>query len=160
MILIDLGSSQKISKLRKFTYKYRLVQTRYYRSPEIILGLPYTEKIDVWSIGCSLYELYTGRILFNPRHSEIYKTDHHHLFIISRICGRIPPKMIINSPKKDLLFGLDGSIKYSSLFPLFSFNIEDRIKDKKIVKIIKACITIDPNLRPSIDELLNIANII
>ena len=146
--------------MRQLKYKYRLVQTRYYRSPEIILGLPYTEKIDIWSIGCSLYELYTSKILFNPRHSEMYKTDNHHLFIISKLCGKIPSKMIKNSPKKDLLFSIDESIKYSSLFPEFVFDIENEIKDKKIVKIIKACITIDPDLRPSITELFNIANII
>ena len=105
-------------------------------------------------------ERYWSKILFNPRHSEMYKTDNHHLFIISKVCGKIPSKMIIHSPKKDLLFGIDGSIKYSPLFPDFSFNIENKIKDKKIVKIIKACITIDPDLRPSIDQLFNMANII
>lgn len=38
--------------------------SRYYRAPEIILGIPYDYAIDMWSIGCTLYELYTGKILF------------------------------------------------------------------------------------------------
>ncbi|POS70473.1 serine/threonine-protein kinase prp4 [Diaporthe helianthi] len=38
--------------------------SRFYRAPEIILGLPNDYAIDMWSIGCTLYELYTGKILF------------------------------------------------------------------------------------------------
>lgn len=160
LILIDLGSSQRISKLKnlELNIKYRLIQTRYYRSPEVILGLPYNEKVDIWSIGCTLYELYTDSILFNPRNAELYRTDHHHLYLIKKISGEIPQEMIKRSPKKDKLFTLDNSIKYSSLFPKFEFNIENEIKNKNILKLIKSCIIIDPKKRPSINELLNIAN--
>jgi serine/threonine protein kinase len=38
--------------------------SRYYRAPEIILGTPYDEKIDMWSVGCVLAELYLGKPLF------------------------------------------------------------------------------------------------
>jgi len=38
--------------------------SRFYRAPEIILGAPYDCAVDMWSIGCTLYELYTGKILF------------------------------------------------------------------------------------------------
>jgi len=38
--------------------------SRFYRSPEIILGLSYDFGIDMWSVGCTIYELYTGKILF------------------------------------------------------------------------------------------------
>lgn len=38
--------------------------SRFYRAPEIILGMPYDYSIDMWSIGCTLYEMYTGKILF------------------------------------------------------------------------------------------------
>lgn len=41
------------------------MQTRSYRAPEIILGCPYTEKIDIWSLGCIVAELYTGQVLFD-----------------------------------------------------------------------------------------------
>lgn len=160
LLLIDLGSSQKISNLNRSNLKFKLIQTRYYRSPEVLLALPYTEKVDIWSIGCTLYELYTGNILFNPRNSEMYKTDNHHLYLITKICGRIPIEMIKKSPKRDKLFLLDNSIKYSSLFPDFTFNIDNKIKNKKLLKIIKSCLIIDPKSRPSINELLNIANII
>ncbi|CAN6348715.1 unnamed protein product [Urochloa humidicola] len=38
--------------------------SRFYRAPEIILGLPYDHPLDMWSVGCCLYELYTGKVLF------------------------------------------------------------------------------------------------
>ena len=68
--------------------------------------------------------------------------------------------MISNSPKKGLLFNIDGSIKYSLLFPNFILNLEDKIKEKKVLKLIKLCLIIDPQKRPSINQLLNMTNII
>jgi serine/threonine-protein kinase PRP4 len=38
--------------------------SRFYRAPEIILGVPFDYAVDMWSIGCTLFELYTGKILF------------------------------------------------------------------------------------------------
>ena len=60
----------------------------------------YTEKIDVWSIGCILYEIYTGRILFDPDKDKDFSRDFHHLFLIEEICGRIPKELAKRSPKK------------------------------------------------------------
>ncbi|RYY69571.1 hypothetical protein EON63_23540 [archaeon] len=53
--VIDFGSSCYSSK-RTFTY----IQSRFYRSPEVLLGLPYSHKIDVWSLGCVLTEMHIG----------------------------------------------------------------------------------------------------
>lgn len=40
------------------------VQSRSYRAPEVVLGYPYDQRIDMWSLGCILAELWTGRVLF------------------------------------------------------------------------------------------------
>ena len=40
------------------------LQSRSYRAPEVILGLPYDQKIDLWSLGAILAELLTGYVLF------------------------------------------------------------------------------------------------
>ena len=44
---------------------YSYIQSRFYRSPEVMLGLPYTTKIDIWSLGCILVEMHTGEPLFS-----------------------------------------------------------------------------------------------
>lgn len=57
--VIDLGSS-----CFETDHLCSYVQSRSYRAPEVILGLPYDKKIDVWSLGCILSELCTGNVLF------------------------------------------------------------------------------------------------
>lgn len=48
---------------------YEYIQSRFYRSPEVLLGLPYTSAIDMWSFGCIVAELFIGIPLF-PGSSE------------------------------------------------------------------------------------------
>ena len=43
------------------------VQSRAYRAPEVVLGLAYSPKVDMWSLGCILMELFTGKLLFDNR---------------------------------------------------------------------------------------------
>ena len=57
--VIDFGSSC-FEDERLYTY----IQSRFYRSPEVLLGLPYGPAIDVWSMACILAELLTGFPLF------------------------------------------------------------------------------------------------
>ncbi|KAH9444450.1 hypothetical protein Pst134EA_031915 [Puccinia striiformis f. sp. tritici] len=54
----DLGSASDVTENEITPY----LVSRFYRAPEIILGLPYDCSIDIWSIGCTLYELYTDLI--------------------------------------------------------------------------------------------------
>ena len=57
--IIDFGSSCYV---REQMYSY--IQSRYYRAPEVILGIKYSCAIDMWSLGCIIFELYTGHPLF------------------------------------------------------------------------------------------------
>ncbi|KAF9938900.1 U4/U6 small nuclear ribonucleoprotein prp4 [Mortierella alpina] len=61
--LCDLGSASDTTENEITPY----LVSRFYRAPEIILGLPYDPALDMWSIGCTLYELFTGKILFSGR---------------------------------------------------------------------------------------------
>lgn len=58
--IIDFGSSCQLGQRL-----YQYIQSRFYRSPEVLLGLPYDMAIDVWSLGCILVEMHTGEPLFN-----------------------------------------------------------------------------------------------
>ena len=61
--------------------------SRFYRAPELILGMPYDYGIDMWSIGCTLYELYTGKILFAG------DSNNQMLKAIMEVRGRLTPKL-------------------------------------------------------------------
>ncbi|KIH47063.1 kinase domain protein [Ancylostoma duodenale] len=61
--VLDFGLARKKtvdSAMRMSDY----VVTRYYRAPEVILGLPYSEKVDIWSVGCIFAEMINHRVLF------------------------------------------------------------------------------------------------
>lgn len=63
--LIDFGNACYSNKK---IFKY--VQSRYYRSPEVIMELPYSTSVDSWSVGCILYELHFGEPLFKGKGLE------------------------------------------------------------------------------------------
>ncbi|TNJ29653.1 Kinase, CMGC DYRK [Giardia muris] len=91
--VIDWGSGAMVSET---IYSY--IQSRYYRAPEVILGLPYGQEIDIWSIGCVLCELYTGIPIFpGPNEKD-------QLGLIAEVLGMPPTDMIVKSPVKSKFF--------------------------------------------------------
>ena len=68
--LIDFGSACFTD-----TTMYTYIQSRYYRAPEIILGIPYNCSIDMWSVGCVIAELFLGIPLFSgtSEYNQLYK---------------------------------------------------------------------------------------
>ena len=87
--IIDFGSA-----CTEFKQGFVYVQSRFYRCPEVVLGLPYDAAVDMWSFGCILSELVTGRPLF-PAIDERELLE----FFIIRI-GHNPVHMINNCTKK------------------------------------------------------------
>jgi len=151
IVLTDFGSNLKIRELDD-----EEIQTRYYRAPEVILNLHYTEKIDVWSIGCILYEIYTGRILFDPDKDKDFSRDFHHLFLIEEICGRIPKELTKKCPKKEFFKNskLNCSKERNAIDLKGLINKQDSNMNNLIVDLIKKCLIINPKNRPSINELI------
>merc|ERR1711972_1310341 len=62
--------------------------SRFYRAPEIVLGKEYGVPIDVWAMGCALFELFTGKILFPGR------TNNDMMRLFMEVKGKLPHKMI------------------------------------------------------------------
>ncbi|XP_055680661.1 dual specificity tyrosine-phosphorylation-regulated kinase 2 isoform X3 [Lutzomyia longipalpis] len=96
--VIDFGSSCYAHR-KVYTY----IQSRFYRSPEVILGLPYGTPIDMWSLGCILAELYTGYPLF-PGENEAEQ-----LACIMEVIGLPPEDLINQATRKRLFFDSRGS---------------------------------------------------
>ncbi|WWC66604.1 uncharacterized protein I206_100507 [Kwoniella pini CBS 10737] len=99
----DLGSAAEISEGEITPY----LVSRFYRAPEIILGLSYDTAIDMWSIGCTLYELYTGKILFPGR------SNNHMLLLQMELKGKINHRMIKKANFGNLHF--DDSLNFVSI---------------------------------------------
>ena len=55
---------------------YQYIQSRFYRSPEVLLGMPYDLAIDMWSLGCILVEMHTGEPLFSGANEVRSKRAH------------------------------------------------------------------------------------
>ena len=90
--IIDFGSScHKSNKI------YTYIQSRFYRAPEILFGLDYTEAIDVWSLGCILVELYIGTPLF-PAENEM------ELFSLMVELLGVPPEELVKGSKRAHVF--------------------------------------------------------
>lgn len=78
--------------------------TRYYRAPEVILRNGMDKKIDLWALGCIMYELSTGYYLFDPDKDKDFTRDHYHLAEIEQVCGNFSSKIIRKSPRKKEFF--------------------------------------------------------
>uniref|UniRef100_A0A182QUI4 Serine/threonine-protein kinase PRP4 homolog n=1 Tax=Anopheles farauti TaxID=69004 RepID=A0A182QUI4_9DIPT len=92
--LCDFGSASSITDNEITPY----LVSRFYRAPEIILGLTYDYGIDMWSAGCSIYELYTGKILFSGQ------SNNQMLKFFMDLKGKIPNKLIRKGQFKDQHF--------------------------------------------------------
>ncbi|KAM9034251.1 dual specificity tyrosine-phosphorylation-regulated kinase 1B isoform 1-T1 [Sarcophilus harrisii] len=86
--IVDFGSS---CQLGQRIYQY--IQSRFYRSPEVLLGTPYDLAIDMWSLGCILVEMHTGEPLFSGS-NEVDQMNR-----IVEVLGLPPAPMLEQAPK-------------------------------------------------------------
>lgn len=143
--LIDFGSScYQHQKL--FTY----IQSRFYRSPEVILGYDYSYSIDMWSFGCILYELYTGQPIFAG------ESESEQLMLQMSVLGTPPHHIIIGSGRAGYYF------ESNTLQPILQPNTRNVIypvnsrplrillqhcNDMNFIDLIESCLQWDPAKR-------------
>ncbi|XP_075052375.1 homeodomain-interacting protein kinase 1 isoform X3 [Mixophyes fleayi] len=130
--VIDFGSASHVSKAVCSTY----LQSRYYRAPEIILGLPFCEAIDMWSLGCVIAELFLGWPLY-PGASE-----YDQIRYISQTQGLPAEYLLSAGTKTSRFFNRDPDLGY----PLWRLKTPDEhemetgIKSKEARKYIFNCL--------------------
>lgn len=171
--ICDFGSAGKLTDACDIT---PYLVSRFYRAPEIMLGLKYDQQVDLWSVGTCLYELFCGKILFSG-------TDNNSMLkCIQDVKGRFPKKMIARGAFAAQHFDQDGVFEWKKvdsvtkqemrqkihyekpvkdLYHLLrSQNAGDRLTGKEATKLkqladfIHQCLMLDPQQRPQCDELL------
>jgi serine/threonine-protein kinase SRPK3 len=132
--------------------------TRYYQAPEIILMGKCSYPVDIWSLGCTFYELLSGNLLFDPDKSTTYCRNWHHLSLINDTCGRFSSNIIRKTKKYKNYF--DNNFKLIDykktddrlLIKINKLDLIDKHK-KEIYNILKSMLEIDQTKRITIDKL-------
>lgn len=142
LVIIDFGSSFFYEKCLDNPNFY--IVSRWYRAPEIIFENCNLKEIDVWSLGCIIYEMITKQPLFNGKDTK------DQILKIVNVIG-IPNKDFIEKCKfKKYLetfhqtepiheYKLStGSLKLNKILQgIFKWDIESRISLKGVSKILK-----------------------
>ncbi|XP_007228387.3 homeodomain-interacting protein kinase 3a isoform X3 [Astyanax mexicanus] len=130
--VIDFGSASHVSKAVCSTY----LQSRYYRAPEIILGLPFCEAIDMWSLGCVIAELFLGWPLYPGA------LEYDQIRYISQTQG-LPGEQLLNvGTKTSRFFRKETDSPYAAwrLKTTEEHETETGMKSKEARKYIFSCL--------------------
>uniref|UniRef100_A0A667XKA3 non-specific serine/threonine protein kinase n=1 Tax=Myripristis murdjan TaxID=586833 RepID=A0A667XKA3_9TELE len=117
--IADLGSSC-------WVYKHfcEEIQTRQYRSLEVLLGSDYGPPADIWSIACMAFELVTGDSLFEPKAGKTFSQEEDHIAHIIELLGRIPPAIALTGKYSAEYFNRRGDLcRISMLRPWGLFDV-------------------------------------
>jgi len=96
--------------------------SRFYRAPEIMMGLHFGCPIDTWAAGVTLFELFTGKIMF------MGKSNNEMLKLIQEVKGKMPHKIIRKGFFSELHFDPDYDFLYKE---------KDKVSGREIIRLIK-----------------------
>jgi len=148
--VIDFGSSC-FQHGKIHTY----IQSRYYRSPEVVLGLGYGPAIDMWSLGCILVELDSGVPLFSAKNEQ-------DLIVLQLELLGLPADSVLARAKRasDFFDGrrpLRSTDRKGRPHPVGSRALADACKtrDPLFIDFVARCLTWDPAARMTAAEALH-----
>ncbi|KAG7471987.1 hypothetical protein MATL_G00103780 [Megalops atlanticus] len=104
--IADLGSSCWVYK--HFSDE---IQTRQYRSLEVLLGSEYGPPADIWSVACMAFELVTGEPLFEPKAGKTFSLEEDHLAHIIELLGKIPSSVVLSGKYSAEYFNRRGDLR-------------------------------------------------
>ncbi|XP_031794582.1 SRSF protein kinase 2 isoform X2 [Sarcophilus harrisii] len=117
--IADLGNACWVHK--HFTED---IQTRQYRSIEVLIGAGYSTPADIWSTACMAFELATGDYLFEPHSGEDYSRDEDHIAHIIELLGSIPRHFALSGKYSREFFNRRGELRHiTKLKPWSLFDV-------------------------------------
>ncbi|OQV19374.1 SRSF protein kinase 2 [Hypsibius exemplaris] len=87
------------------------IQTRQYRSLEVLIGAGYGPPADIWSASCMAFELATGDYLFEPHSGDDYSRDEDHIAHIIELLGNIPRHLALAGTYSREYFNRRGELR-------------------------------------------------
>jgi serine/threonine protein kinase len=140
------------------------VTTRQYRSPEVIVGFPYTTAIDIFSVACMTFELLTGDYLFDPKEDSKHRhsRDEDHLALMMELLGRMPKKLTKEGKYSKDIFDRKGALRH--IHELDAWGLEAVLREKykmhpqdakEIAGFLLPCLEMNPSKRATAEEALN-----
>ncbi|XP_075507038.1 uncharacterized protein LOC142543572 isoform X1 [Primulina tabacum] len=145
--LCDFGNAMFAGKNEITPY----LVSRFYRAPEIILGLPYDHPMDIWSIGCCLFELYTGKVLFPG------STNNDMLRLHMELKGPFPKRMLRKGAFADQHFDQDLNFLATEEDPVTKKGIRRlivNVKPKDFGTLLLGSPGEDPKMLANIKDLM------
>ncbi|KAJ4386089.1 serine/threonine protein kinase, CMGC [Gnomoniopsis smithogilvyi] len=104
------------------------IQTRQYRSPEVILGAKWGASTDVWSMAAMTFELITGDYLFDPQSGTKYGKDDDHIAQIIELMGPFPKSLCLSGKWSQEIFNRKGELR--NIHRLRHWALPDVLKEK------------------------------
>ncbi|CEJ61570.1 Protein kinase dsk1 [Penicillium brasilianum] len=104
------------------------IQTRQYRSPEVILGAKWGASTDVWSMACMVFELITGDYLFDPQSGTKYGKDDDHIAQIIELLGQFPKSLCLSGKWSQEIFNRKGELR--NIHRLRHWALPDVLREK------------------------------
>ena len=116
------------------------IQTRQYRSLEVILGAGYTTSADLWSLACMAFELATGDYLFEPHSGENYTRDEDHIAHVIELLGPIPHELAMTGKYSAEFFSKRGQLRHiNQLRPWEMYEVCEFWWIERWVCVYRAC---------------------
>lgn len=154
--IADLGNACWVN--RHFTED---IQTRQYRSLEVLLGAGYGTSADIWSTACMAFELATGDYLFEPHSGEDYTRDEDHLAHIIELLGEIPRRIAMSGKHSRQFFNKKCDLRHITglkpwgLFEVLTEKYEwDHVEAREFTAFLRPMLDFDPNRRATAAECL------
>ncbi|RIB05930.1 kinase-like domain-containing protein [Gigaspora rosea] len=107
------------------------IQTRQYRSPEVILGSRWGSSADIWSMACMVFELFTGDYLFDPQAGARYNKDDDHIAQIMELLGTFPKHLALNGKYSSDIFNRKGELRH--IHKLRHWKLADVLQEKYLL---------------------------
>lgn len=157
--VIDFGFSFDNISVKPTTYAGKeLIQTLYYEAPEVILEAPCNCAVDMWTVGCILFEMYTGKTLFDNETIFCGSSEHDRIAKMMQMIGELPTKKFLAKAKKSDEFFYTNQYDDVRLYrngPISIVSLADFVgDDEHCLDFVKRCLTWDPDDRMTPDEAL------